>query len=57
MAPCAKHPFDDATGACSSCGAQFCPECLIYPYGEKKPPLCVPCALVAGGIRRKSRIA
>ena len=56
MASCAQHQFDEASGTCSSCGAPFCAECLIYPFGDRKPPLCVPCALVAGGIRRK-RIA
>ena len=57
MAVCAKHPFESATARCSACEAEFCPECLIYPFGEKKPPLCVPCALVVGGVRRRGRLA
>ena len=52
-----KHPFDNPSGTCKTCGGPFCAECLIYPFGEKKPPLCIPCALVVGGVRRKSRLA
>ncbi len=57
MAVCAKHPFDVASATCGSCRDAFCPECVIYPFGEKKPPMCVPCALVAGGVRRKAKLA
>jgi hypothetical protein len=30
---------------------EFCGECLVYAFGLKKPPLCIPCAVVAAGIR------
>lgn len=54
MAACVKHPFDDAVGLCRSCAEAFCGECLVYVHGPDRPPLCVPCALVAAGVRRLS---
>lgn len=54
MAACVKHPFDDAVGQCRSCAEPFCEECLVYVHGPNRPPLCVPCALVAAGVRRLS---
>ena len=56
MAICANNPLDTATARCNECGADFCSDCVIYPFGEKKPPLCVPCALVVGGIRRRGAV-
>lgn len=49
---CAKHSFETATGVCRQCRHPYCSECLVYPFGEKKPPYCVTCALSAGGVRR-----
>jgi hypothetical protein len=48
---CERHPFDHASGRCRSCGFDFCEACLVYTHGPKRPPLCIPCALVAAGIR------
>jgi hypothetical protein len=48
---CAKHVFEGAEDACSTCGDQFCPECLVYAFGPNKPPLCIQCAVAAAGIR------
>lgn len=50
-ATCEEHKFDEATDTCKACGYDYCPECLVYPHGEKKPPYCVQCALAAGGVR------
>jgi hypothetical protein len=52
MAACVKHPFDDAVDMCAGCAEAFCDQCLVYVHGPERPPLCVPCALVAAGVRR-----
>ena len=38
---------------CGRCGHDFCRECVVFPFGIKKPPLCVACALEAGGVRHQ----
>ena len=48
---CDKHLFESAEDRCGRCGFEFCGECLVYSFGLKKPPLCIPCAVVAAGIR------
>ena len=53
-ARCSKHSFDGAAAQCRSCKEPFCSDCLVYTYGPNKPPFCVPCALVAAGVRRHS---
>ena len=53
-ARCVKHAFEGAAAQCRSCGEPFCQDCLVYTYGPQKPPFCVPCALVAAGVRRVS---
>jgi hypothetical protein len=55
MGKCFKHIFDDAVGACRTCQNGFCEMCLVYAKGPKKPPYCVPCALVAAGVRHSQR--
>jgi hypothetical protein len=49
---CDKHLFERAADLCRECGHEFCPECLVYAFGPKQPPYCVPCAVSAAGIRR-----
>ena len=49
---CGKHPFEVAAAFCGRCRAGHCADCLVFPFGSRRPPLCIPCALVAGGIRR-----
>ena len=51
-ARCTKHSFDVAVAQCRSCGEPFCGDCLVYTHGPSSPPFCVPCALVAAGVRR-----
>jgi hypothetical protein len=53
-ARCTKHSFEVAIAQCRSCGEPFCDDCLVYTYGPSSPPFCVPCALVAAGVRRVS---
>jgi hypothetical protein len=48
---CAKHLFEGAEDRCGKCGLEFCGECLVYAFGPKKPPMCIPCAVAAAGIR------
>ena len=48
---CEKHLFEQAEDRCGSCGLEFCAECLVYSFGPKRPPYCIPCAVSAAGIR------
>lgn len=48
---CDKHSFEIAEDFCGACGRSFCAECLLYPFGPKKAPLCLDCAITAGGLR------
>ena len=48
---CARHQFEVAIDRCRQCGNPFCGECLVYSFGEKQPPFCIPCALSAAGVR------
>lgn len=47
---CVKHQFEPAVDACRDCGLVFCNECLVYSFGENKPPYCVACALAVAGV-------
>jgi hypothetical protein len=49
---CERHLFDRAVDLCSRCGCEFCPDCLVYSFGPKKPPFCLPCAVEAAGVRQ-----
>lgn len=49
---CVKHPMTMAQHICGECGHQFCPECVVFPFGASKPPFCITCALELGGVRR-----
>jgi hypothetical protein len=46
-----RHSFELVENECRNCGNGFCNECLVYAFGPKKPPYCVPCALAASGVR------
>ena len=48
---CARHQFEAAIDRCRECGHAFCGECLVYSFGERQPPFCIPCALSASGVR------
>lgn len=47
---CVKHPMTFGTQICGECGHHFCEECVVFPFGVKKPPVCISCALELGGI-------
>ncbi len=51
---CVKHPMTMAHHICGECGHQFCPECVVFPFGAAKPPMCIACALEMGGLRRQN---
>jgi hypothetical protein len=48
---CERHLFDRAIDRCGRCGLEFCHTCVIYPFGNRKPPFCLPCAVEAAGVR------
>lgn len=52
---CARHPFEKAATLCRACRREFCPECLVWPRGEKRPAVCIPCALTLSGVRANNR--
>ncbi|MEM8747131.1 MAG: hypothetical protein AAGF91_10550 [Actinomycetota bacterium] len=47
---CREHSFESATALCRRCGLEYCANCVVYPFGEKKP-LCKECAMTAAGVR------
>jgi hypothetical protein len=49
---CENHSFEVSEDDCGNCGRSFCSECLVYPFGRKRPPLCKACAIAAAGIRK-----
>lgn len=51
MNHCLRHYEEPVNDHCRNCRHPFCTRCLVYSFGPKKPPLCVSCALHAGGIR------
>jgi hypothetical protein len=54
MENCTKHIFESAAGICRMCNTEFCQECLVWTHGARKAPLCIGCALAAGGVRRSA---
>jgi hypothetical protein len=53
---CERHPFELADGYCTTCGHAFCEPCLVFPFGPKKKPFCVSCAIAAAGVRRNAAL-
>jgi len=51
---CERHQFDRAVDRCGRCGGEFCATCVVYSFGPKKPPFCLPCAVTAAGVRTKA---
>ena len=51
MDTCAKHPHEPGQAICRRCGGSWCNDCLVYSFGPNKPPYCMGCAMVAGGVR------
>jgi hypothetical protein len=48
---CERHQFDRAIDQCGRCGLEFCHTCVVYPFGQRKAPYCLPCAVEAAGVR------
>ena len=48
---CGKHPHEMGVALCRRCGGSWCSNCIVYAFGPKKPPFCMSCAMVAGGVR------
>jgi hypothetical protein len=38
---------------CGRCGHEFCPECVVFPYGVDKPPVCIECGLQMAGVSKR----
>lgn len=55
MNHCLRHYEEPIADRCRDCQHPYCTRCLVYAFGPKKPPLCVPCALHAGGVRAGQR--
>jgi hypothetical protein len=53
---CMKHPHEMGVALCRRCGGSWCGSCLVYAFGPKKPPYCMGCAMVAGGVRTTSSV-
>jgi len=41
---------------CRRCGQAWCGTCLVYAFGPKKPPYCMSCAMVAGGVKTSATL-
>lgn len=48
---CLNHSFERAQRVCRHCGHWFCDQCVVTPWGPRKPALCVECAVNRGGVR------
>jgi hypothetical protein len=53
---CSKHPHEIGVALCRRCGGSWCASCLVYSFGPKKPPYCMSCAMVAGGVRTSAAL-
>ena len=51
---CDRHQFDRSVDRCGRCGGEFCSNCVVYSFGPKRPPFCLPCAVTLGGVRSKA---
>ena len=50
MTHCMRHYEEPMMGHCRTCGRAFCNRCLVFPFGDDKPPYCVGCAIAAAGV-------
>ncbi len=57
MTHCTRHYEEPALDTCKNCGRTFCSRCLVYPFGNHKPPYCVGCAISAAGVRSRGKVA
>ena len=54
---CARHEFEHANGECRACRQRYCESCLVWTHGPKRPPMCIPCAIAAAGVRHSAAVA
>ncbi|MBV8159579.1 MAG: hypothetical protein JO265_01525 [Acidimicrobiia bacterium] len=47
------HAFESAAGRCSRCSGPFCTSCIVQNEATRGRPLCLACALVAGGVHHR----
>ncbi len=52
---CDNNPLDQAEDVCNECGGEYCAPCLVYPRGQKRPPVCKACAILKSGVRMTGR--
>lgn len=50
---CIKHVGTIATHQCRECGHGFCDDCVVYPFGPKKSPMCIKCAMSFAGVNAR----
>lgn len=48
---CQRHTYAPSAGRCKGCGTLWCEDCMVWPFGPKKPPLCLDCAAEQAGLR------
>jgi hypothetical protein len=53
---CGKHSHERGVAICGRCGGAWCSSCIVYAFGPKKPPYCMSCAMVAGGVRTSATL-
>lgn len=53
---CGKHPHEMGVAFCRRCGGSWCSSCLVFAFGSKKPPFCMSCAMLAGGVRTSAAL-
>jgi hypothetical protein len=53
---CMRHYEEPALDICKNCGRAFCSRCLVFPFGNHKPPYCVGCAITASGVRNRGKV-
>ena len=52
---CGVHNSAHGAAHCRSHRDPYCNEFLVYPFGTKRPPCFIACAIVAAGIRQGPR--
>ncbi len=52
---CENDALDGAVDVCDACGGEFCQDCLLFPNGNKKAPLCTACAISTSGVRKAAK--
>ena len=51
---CSKHGNVVSNNSCGQCTESYCDDCLVFPFGQRKPPMCISCALSFSGVRQRN---